>query len=178
MNAPDLPALARKYRTLLALRADHDRDGRVAAKDRLRALAGEFPGALRELDAMPAAEMAARAEALEAATEAAPWMAALGGYHAMMRAALAIKRAYAEGGAAEGERVRAAVAALREGAGITLDGKDLAAIAAPPGGRLGVFVFERLGRELGREPAELWQATFPTGRADRFVARSREEVVR
>ena len=163
-------SLARKYRALLALRDAHDRGGRAAEKAHLRALAAEFPGALRELDALPAAVMRARVEALEAAGDGAavePWMAAMAGYHALMRAALAIRRAGADAGA-----VRAASEALRDATGITLDARDLAAIARPPRGRLGVFVFGRLGAELGRCPDELWQAMFPTSRADRFAPRS------
>lgn len=169
MLAVHLPSLARKYRALLALRAEHARDGVAADRARLRALATEFPGALRELDALPVAEMEARVAALEAGGDAEPWMTAMAGYHALMRAALAIKRAYAEGEAAEGEAVRAAVESLRAECGMTLDAQDLAAIATPPRGRVGVFVFGRLGRALGRDPEELWQAMFPTGRADRFA---------
>lgn len=167
-------SLARKYRTLLALRADHDRDGAVAAPARLRALAAEFPGALRELDALPAAEMEARAGALEAAAAGGvvePWMTAMAGYHALMRAALGIRRGGGPGG--DPGAVRAAMEGLRESTGIALDGGDLAAIARPPRGRLGVWAFARLGAALGRPPEELWQAMFPTGRADRFAPRAR-----
>lgn len=178
MRSTLLPPLARKYRTLLALRVDHARDGAAADRERLRALAAEFPGALRELDTLPAEELEARAAALEAAADGGavePWMNAMAGYHALMGTALAVKRAYAAGETAEGDGVRAAVEALRAECGITLDGGDLAAIATPPQGRLGVFVFGRLGRALGRDPAELWQATFPTGRADRFTPRHKDD---
>ena len=168
------PSLARKYRSLLSLRSAHERDGVVADRARLRALAAEFPGALRELDSLSIDEMLSRAGALEAVGLGArvePWMTAMAGYHALMRAALGIRRA---GGAPEA--VRAEVDALRAATGITLAAADLAAIARPPQGRLGVFVFARLGSALGRPPEELWQAMFPTGRADRFSPRAREEV--
>ena len=167
------PSLARKYRSLLSLRAARGPDGAVVERARLRALAAEFPGALRELDSLSVEEMLARAGALEAVGLGAgvePWMTAMAGYHALMRAALGIRRA---GGAAEA--VRAEVDALRAATGIALDDADLAAIAKPPRGRLGVFVFARLGAALGRPAEELWQAMFPTGRADRFTPRAREE---
>jgi hypothetical protein len=159
-------SLARKYRALLALRAAHARDGAVAGVAEMRALAAEFPGALRELDTLPVDELRARVGALDAAAAGAPvepWMAAMAGYHALMRAALAIRRAGGDAAA-----TGAAVDALREATGIALDGGDLAAIARPPRGRLGVYVFARLGATLGRAPDELWQSLFPTGRADRF----------
>ncbi|MBK6535908.1 MAG: hypothetical protein IPF99_42160 [Deltaproteobacteria bacterium] len=162
-----VPALARKYRSLHSLRVAHQHDGAAPDRARLRALATEFPGALRELDALPTEEILARVGALEAVGRGAvvePWMTAMAGYHALMRAALGIKRA---GG--DPTAVRAEVDALRSATGITLDELDLAAIARPPRGRLGVFVFGRLGATLGRPPEELWQAMFPTSRADRFA---------
>ena len=165
--AAHVPPLARKYRTLLALRAAHERDGSVADPRQLRALAAEFPGALRELDALPAAEMHARADALDAVARGAavePWMNAMAGYHALMRATLAIKRAGANTAA-----VHRAVDEFHRATGVALDDGDLASIARPPRGRLGVFVFARLGATLGRAPDELWQSIFPTGRADRFA---------
>jgi len=171
--AAHAPSLARKYRSLLSLRAARGLDGAVDERARLRALAAEFPGALRELDSLSMEEMRARAGALEAVGLDAgvePWMTAMAGYHALMRAALGIRRAGTP------EAVRAEVDALRAATGIALDDADLAAIARPPRGRLGVFVFARLGAALGRPPEELWQAMFPTGRADRFTPRAREEV--
>jgi hypothetical protein len=170
---PHIPSLARKYRALIALRDARARDGAAAAPAQLRALATEFPGALRELDALPAEVLHARAAALEAVGAGAgvePWMTAMAGYHALMRATLTIKRAYGPGG--DPAAVGAAVDALRESTGIALDGGDLAAIARPPRGRLGVFVFARLGAALGRPADELWQEAFPTGRLDRFAPRA------
>jgi len=164
-----VPALARKYRSLHSLRVARQRDGAAPDHARLRALATEFPGALRELDALPMEELLARASALEAVGLGAavePWMTAMAGYHALMRAALGIRRAGGDPAA-----VLAEVEALRSATGITLDELDLAAIARPPRGRLGVFVFGRLGATLGRQPDELWQAMFPTSRADRFAPR-------
>ena len=96
-----------------------------------------------------------------------PWMTAMAGYHSLMRAALTIKRARGPGG--DPSAVAAAVDALRAETGISLDARDLAAIARPPRGRLGVFVFARLGAAVGRQPEELWQAIIPTRRADRFA---------
>lgn len=58
---PHVSSLARKHRALLALLATPDRDRSAVEPARLRALAAELPGALRELDSLPVAEVHARA---------------------------------------------------------------------------------------------------------------------
>lgn len=175
-DAPTLPHarvtrddLLRKYRALQALRATADAPD-VAA---LRALAAEFPGALRELDAMPAAELDARAVALEGCAsldDAPPWAAPVAGYHGLMRVALALKpwlarRTVDDAGCEALGRV------ARDGDGEALGGAFVRAVRAPPRGRLNVVVFERLGARLGVAPDAVWQAVFPTARADRFAPR-------
>jgi hypothetical protein len=79
-----LEALARKYACLVALRTRRDGDGPAATRAELRALAAEFPGALRELDTLGAAELARRADACAAALAGGiqePWMAWIDGFH-------------------------------------------------------------------------------------------------
>jgi len=100
-DSPTLPrarleALARKYGRLVALRGRRDGDGPAATRAELRALAAEFPGALRELDTLGAAELARRSAACAAALggEAEePWMAWIDQFHARMRQALEARAA-------------------------------------------------------------------------------------
>ncbi|HXJ23527.1 MAG TPA: hypothetical protein VMT03_25150 [Polyangia bacterium] len=95
-DSPTLPrarleALARKYAALVALRSRRDGDGPAATRAELRALAAEFPGALRELDTLGAAELARRADACAAALAGEiqePWMAWIDAFHTLMRGAL------------------------------------------------------------------------------------------
>jgi hypothetical protein len=98
-----LDALARKYRALVALRDRRDGGGVPATRDELRALAGEFPGCLRELDTLGPGELARRATVVAAAAAGGPrepWMDWIAGYHALMADALAAR--------ARGELVEAA----------------------------------------------------------------------
>ncbi len=95
-DSPRLPracleALARKYQHLVALRGRRDGDGPAATRAELRALAAEFPGALRELDTLGTAELARRSAACAAALRGGaeePWMAWIDRFHALMRQAL------------------------------------------------------------------------------------------
>ena len=137
-GADELHALARKYRTLVALRARRDQpqparpDEPPPLSERtpaavLRSLA-RVPGCLRELDTLGPAELARRAARVaEAATAGAatePWMSSMARYHSLMRAALAIRRA--GGSAVEDASDRARV-----------DAAFVADVMAPPDGRLG-----------------------------------------
>ena len=85
-----LHGLSRKYRVLSALRR-----GALAPKEALRPLAHEFPGALRELDCLPMAELEARLHAVAAAERGEvpqPWIAWMLAYHERMRLALEAKQ--------------------------------------------------------------------------------------
>lgn len=153
MSAPGpdaLSALERKYRTLAALRAAGAPSDTPAARARLRALAREFPGALRELDSLPTDEILRRADALAEAArggEVAPWMTWLDGYHALMRIALALR-------------------AGRD-PGVAVDPAFAAAVAAPPGGRLMAAVFDRLAQEHGIPRKRIRDALFPARASQR-----------
>jgi hypothetical protein len=106
-------ALARKYAALAGLRARRDGGGRAATRDELRALAAEFPGALRELDTLGPTEIARRAAACAAAAAGGaeePWMAWIAAYHQAMREALGARR---RGGARAGAGGRLNVTVLR-----------------------------------------------------------------
>jgi len=165
-GADELHALARKYRTLVALRARRDQPQQAPPDETpqlsertpaavLRSLAREFPGSLRELDTLGPAELARRAARVaEAATAGAatePWMSWIARYHALMRAALAIRRA--GGSAAEGASDCAGV-----------DTAFVADVMAPPDGRLGIVVLRRLAHDFGVPAREIAAALFPLRR--------------
>jgi len=171
----DLAGLARKYEALADLRERRERGGGVAPRAELLALAREFPGALRELDALPRAEIERRRAALRGALDGdppAPWMAWMIAYHATMRAALFVKARLARAPRStsdlsdETSREIADDAAARFA--LPIDEAFVRAVARPPARRVNAAVFERLGRELDVSADEMWQALFPTHRAIRF----------
>ena len=92
------PDLVRKYDALLRLRATLTTPLSPDDRDALRALAAEFPSALRELDGLDTATLAARRDAAGSA-EPPPWVDWMCRYHARMRDELVRRR--------EGDRERA-----------------------------------------------------------------------
>jgi hypothetical protein len=108
--SPDARAgLLRKYRLLCLWRRGKDRSFETDASDAdpsasndgladrsaMRALAEEFPGALRELDLLGLPELERRVTVLAHADADEPWIDWILCYHALMRAALARKLAAA-----------------------------------------------------------------------------------
>lgn len=146
-SAEELSALARKYRKLETLRLEHQRTGQVAEREALRALAAEFPGALRELDRLPLDEIERRAHALEAAAQGAlvePWMQWLVAYHALLRAALFVKTESAKGIAIDEELVARASLHAR----IEIDIAFLRRFAQPSRGRPSRLVLDEVARRF------------------------------
>lgn len=183
-----LAALERKYRTLMEIHralAAWD-DARAATLD--HELAEEFPGALRELQTLPLEVLEARAAALAGAVGgAAPeaWMLWMCDYHALLRAALRIKRrlrrqASLDDVAAEALAVEVASGVLGTAGpapgeavgpvalGALVDRAFVRAVAHPPGGRLNQVVFERLAMLHGA-PAETIAATLFARRRSRIA---------
>lgn len=156
----ELLALARKYGALAEIR----RAAAAADSAVLRALAREFPGALRELECLPLDAIDQRLDAVSFASDGAepqlwiPWMVA---YHARMRLALAVKHRL--GVDQNLDDARAARVALAVAAELGCDcGEDFVErVAQPPGGRLNALVFELLEVEFGRPAAEIESALFP-----------------
>ncbi len=150
LAAAALRALGGKYQRLAALRARRDGNGPPATRDELRALAAEFPGCLRELDTLGAAELGRRAAACAAAADgeatAATWMLWIDGYHALMKQALA-----ARSGRARGES-RAT------------DGAFEQAVLSPPEGRMGVVVLRALALRFAVPAATIAATLFPPRR--------------
>lgn len=94
--------LREKYAELRALRTDAS--GADPTR-RMRALAARFPGALREIDALPLETIDARLRALDAVLAGAPeaeWMRIAAAFHVAMRAALDRRRAGSLGRAPTG----------------------------------------------------------------------------
>jgi hypothetical protein len=135
-----LEALAAKYRDLRALRARRDQGGAPATRDELRALAGRFPGCLRELDTLGPEELARRATAAAAAAAGGarePWMDWIAAYHALMTDALDAR--------ARGEAVVA------------------------PEGRLNVLVLRALSDRFGVDAATIAGTLFPVRRPSPYT---------
>jgi hypothetical protein len=155
LGVEELRALARKYRALVGLRAQRDgggkddggRSGGPHVTVRLRELAGEFPGCLRELDTLGAVELARRARVVEEAASGGgareAWMAWIWDYHQLMRAALALRR---------GERAD------------DVDPTFATEVTSPPEGRVGIVVFRRLASLHARPAKEIAAALFPVRR--------------
>jgi hypothetical protein len=171
----ELRGLLRKYDALADLRSRREEGGGVAPRGELLALAREFPGALRELDTLPRAEIERRQAQLRATLlgdPPAPWMTWLIAYHATMRAALFIKgrlaRSHVRGTPVPGDLVREIAREAERHARFVIDENFVHAVAAPPARRVNAAVFERLGRELGVPADQMWQTLFPSRRPVRF----------
>ncbi|HEY4184260.1 MAG TPA: hypothetical protein VGP07_04290 [Polyangia bacterium] len=141
-------ALLRKYRLLARWRRTKDADqGSGADQAALRALAAEFPGALRELDLLGLAELDRRVATLVAppAAEAEPWLSWIVAYHALMREALSLKRQPEQ---------RAPLA----------DDAFARDVARPPGGRLSLVVLRAVARRFDVDPRAVADTLFPPRR--------------
>jgi len=170
-SAEELIALSRKYETIAKLRRDRQGGGGVAARSVLRALAREFPGALRELDTVALAEVDRRRLALLAAADggrAEAWMTWMVAYHATMRAALVVKGRIARATALSDELVEIVARDASRQTNVTLDDAFVRTVARPPAGRLNAAVFDLLGQRFGVSPERIWEELFPARRVGRY----------
>ena len=170
-SADELLALLRKYETIAQLRRERAGGAPVAERSTLRALAREFPGALRELDTVTLEDIDARVKALTEAVQGGPlaaWMPWMVAYHATMRAALLVKARLARSRVLSDELARRAGEEASRVSGIEVDDTFVHTVARPPRGRLNVVVFERLGQKFGVSADEIWEALFPARRAGRY----------
>lgn len=163
-----LDALARKYATLRALREARALGGDVAPPDVLRALAAEFPGALRELDVLDGDTLTARAEgtarALEDPARVEPWMRWMVAFHRTLAAALALRRAMGTRREAAAARALSLCARATEVAHHPMGEDFVRAVAAPEGGRLVGVVYAHLAARFAVDEATLRGVLFPDGR--------------
>ncbi len=114
------------------------------ARAQLRALAREFPGALRELDRITTEELDRRVATLEAGQVGEPlplWCAWMDAYHTWMGRALALRRR---------EHVPGASAEF------------MARVAQPAHGRLMTVVFDELSRQFNEPRERIWNELFPS----------------
>jgi len=159
-------ALLRKYRLLARWRRAKDLsvtgagDGSDGAEPAaMRALAEEFPGALRELDLLGLRELERRAACLAAWTDVdardadlgllEPWLAWIAAYHTLMRLALALRSATPPD--VTTPTPPADEAFLRD-------------VRRPPAGRLSSAVLQALARHFQRPAEDIRAALFPPRR--------------
>jgi hypothetical protein len=166
LAAEMLHDLLEKYREMRDLRAHHEAGTLPDPRARLRLLADRFPGALREIDVHPMAEIDARIAALEAhlgqpgAHAPAPWMVATSQFHRELRSRLRIKRWLAGRRAVdEALRGRFAEEHASDPELLGMQG-DIAAIARPVGQRLSLDALAAAARRLGVTLEEVKRLVF------------------
>ncbi len=152
----DLGDLRRKYEEILRLRHLHAHADEPDPRGAMNALAGEFPGALRELDDMPEEHIVQRISQLRAALTASgeipEWAVAVSLFHRETRGALCAKRwlggrkTVSPEDRAAFERAASDFCYVSEARGWA---DDLEALAAPPKGRITELVYARIATELG-----------------------------
>ncbi len=140
-----LDALLAKYIEIKRLREDTSASDPTFA---MRALAERFPGALRELDALPLEIIDARIASLVQAIELdspEPWMIALDRYHAWLRLALRMRR---EMGERTMTSARVWLARCEDELAPRVHDVLLEAMLFPPAGRLNRVVLSHVASEL------------------------------
>lgn len=163
-----LADLARKYRVMVALRARHERDGDVAPRDELRALATEFPSALRELDRLPMETLVERARAVDDAARdprlCTPWMRWMLAWHGLMAATLATRRAFGRDRSVTYDRALTLAARASRASGLAVDVAFVQAVASRPEGGITGLVYARLAAHFSVAPEALREGIFPDAR--------------
>lgn len=176
MSNADVADLARKYRCIAELR--RARAESPAFDPPLGSLAKEFPGALRELDALPLEVIEARRAALEAAQHSGaiePWMEWMAAYHALLRAALFVKRLLAGRREVSQELAEAIRIRVHASTGVSCSERFVAAVARPPGGRLTQLIILCLAESFAVDPFSLRELLLPQPpRAPSGLARAGE----
>ena len=129
--------LAEKYRALGELRRARARGEPVPERAVFRALAGEFPGALHELDNLPLEEIDRRLAVIaqiERGGPVEPWMAWMQAYHALMRAALYMKIRVARAESLSSGEAAALAERASAHAQTDVDADFVVSVKHPPGG--------------------------------------------
>jgi hypothetical protein len=172
----ELGELRTKYEEMRRLRLAHEAGDPEPPREAMAALAARFPGALREIDELPLAEIHARIASLGNAEagriNVTMWMEATSLFHAMTRGALSVKRWLAGR-----KHVDAETRAAFEAAAPTLShaddarawADDLQRIARPPRGRVTDLVYERIAAAMHVTPREARILVFGLTRRERKV---------
>jgi hypothetical protein len=154
-------ALHSKYVEIRRLRLEQEHGSAADPRPALTRLARDFPGALRELDALPFEVIEARLSELNRAVDdpvcVEPWMRAQVEYHALTRGALAAKRFLSEQTAIDESMGRDLIRARFAERARDTDAPeellawadDLESIANPPSGKITAAVFTKLAARLG-----------------------------
>jgi hypothetical protein len=159
----ELLALEEKYARIAALRRARLLGEPVPERAVFKALAEQFPGALRELDMLPMDVIEMRRRALAEVLSGAllePWMTWLIAYHALMRVALWIKLRTAKQPDVTPERAAFLVQSVTREFGFGVEEGFVVEVARPAMGRLNTVVLRRLELIFGVNAeeirAEIW----------------------
>jgi hypothetical protein len=164
-----LEGLLDKYVEMRRMRAEHVTGTAVDPKREMRALAGRFPGALREIDELPLAVIDARIDELrkllasKRGADAPSWARWSISYHGWMRVALRVKRTPRTANLEEArERFLEDYApAPDEPAPDELTAATFASLARPARGRLNPIVLARVAEAHGTTAAAVTRVLFP-----------------
>lgn len=162
-GASPLARLCHKYELLGELRRARARGEAIPPRAVFKALAGEFPGALFELDRLPLAEIDARRDALagvQRGAAPAPWMLAMATYHAVYRAALHVKAHAPPKASISAEEAATLAARASEHAGAEISAALAARMACPEGGRIAPLVLSEAAARHGIDTATLKEWLF------------------
>lgn len=156
--------LLAKYRSLVTLRTAAYAAQPRPARAVFRALAGRYPGVLRELDRRSFADLQARVTTLErvlAGVEPPPqWLRVQALYHGFMRAALRLRPHLRLEQSPVEQVLEAYVPAMDEPSHSVLSGPWLARIARPDGGRLNPVAYSYVAEQLRMAPEEVERLVF------------------
>lgn len=160
-----LHALRRKYAWLIALRTDATEG---VPRGRLRALARDFPGSLRELDVRTISDLQCRLAELDSVVAGArpvpQWVWAQHVYHGFLRAALRLRPTLRE----QGPRLNSLqsyVPGFGEPAAAQLTESWLGRVERPPGGRLNPVAYAFVAEVLSLSQSEVEALLIPTSRS-------------
>lgn len=166
----ELLALEAKYAQLEALRRARERGESIPERAVFKSLAGQFPGALRELDKLPMDVIEMRRQQLGIAVAGGlvqPWMAWMVAYHALLRAALWIKMRTAKQPDVTNERAAFLVRGVADEFGFGVDIEFVVAVARPHAGRINAVVLGRLEMIFGVPAGEIRWELFGSSQAHR-----------
>jgi predicted nucleic acid-binding protein len=157
-----------KYREMQRLRHEAEAGGAGDPKHAMAALAGRFPGALRQVDRLSLPTIDARLDELTAAVDGIDeavvprWARLEIAYHGRMRATLRVKSAV-RGAVDEDDALKRATAAwaqLPDEPTEPMNAERLAEIREPLGGRLNPSVLTAVARDHGVSREEVHSALF------------------
>lgn len=164
MHRNGLEALLRKYKAIQSLRGEPGGSEPEVAKAKMRALAEEFPGSLRELDKLEAEAIASRVDEIERALRSdvsAPWMDQMVAFHLELRSALSLKRILGKQAQARPADLESACRQVSDDLGVDCTIALAEDVVARDDGRLSQMIIERVARAAGVTAVEVEDNLFP-----------------